>query len=345
MKTYKLVMKSISRYFEFCSISKIPIKLLIFWCTITPSLIPSYLKAQDSTILGLKADASSIEIKKDPEDTIGSSWRKGGIFNLNLNQGSLTNWAAGGEKFSFSINTYLNLFAFYKTEKHSWDNTIDLAFGWVQTTSQGKRKSSDRIDMTTKYGRSISQKINVSSLFNIRSQFANGYTYTKDDAGKEVGKKISTTLNPAYVLLSLGLDYKPKDNFSMVMSPMTGRWVVVSDTTLGPLYGLKPGKKFKNELGAFVSMNYQVTTAKAISYKTKIDLFSNYKTNPENIDIFWTNVISAAITKYINVSLNFDMIYDDNTRNVVAGKGPAPQWLQLMGIGFAYKFAKTSKQD
>jgi hypothetical protein len=32
------------------------------------------------------------------------------------------------------------------------------------------------------------------------------------------------------------------------------------------------------------------------------------------------------------------MIYDDDTKNVEAGKGPAPQILQLMGIGFAYNF-------
>jgi hypothetical protein len=31
------------------------------------------------------------------------------------------------------------------------------------------------------------------------------------------------------------------------------------------------------------------------------------------------------------------MIYDDNTQNINPAKGPAPQWLQLMGIGFALK--------
>ena len=75
-----------------------------------------------------------------------------------------------------------------------------------------------------------------------------------------------------------------------------------------------------------------------MTFKYKMDLFSNYKSNPQNIDIFWTNVLAAKITRYINFTLNFDIIYDDDTQNVNPAKGPAPQILQLMGIGFAYNF-------
>jgi hypothetical protein len=56
--------------------------------------------------------------------------------------------------------------------------------------------------------------------------------------------------------------------------------------------------------------------------------------------VYWTNTLTTKITKYINFSFNLDMVYDDDTRNVNPAKGPAPQWLQLMGIGFAYKFNK-----
>ena len=76
------------------------------------------------------------------------------------------------------------------------------------------------------------------------------------------------------------------------------------------------------------------------TFKTRLDLFSNYKKNPQNIDVFWSNVLTASITKHINFSLNVDMIYDDDTKNVDPTKGPAPQWLELMGIGFAYNFGK-----
>lgn len=298
--------------------------------------------SQDAGVVDLKK-ASEITIKKEPTDTVQLTWKKGGNFNLNINQGSLSNWSAGGDKFSFSLNSYLNLYSFYKKEKNAWDNVLDLAFGIVQTTSLGRRKSSDRIDFTSKYGYALNKHWNLSTLFNLRSQFANGYSYEKDANGNETRTLTSKTFAPAYVLLSQGLDYKPISNFSLFMSPMTGRWILVSDSSLGDFYGLAAGKKVKSELGAFLSANYTANLGKNFNYKTKLDLFSNYKQNPQNIDVYWTNVITAKITKYINFSFNVDMIYDDDTHNVDPTKGPAPQWLQLMGIGFAYKFGTLAK--
>ncbi|MBK8521885.1 MAG: DUF3078 domain-containing protein [Chitinophagaceae bacterium] len=297
------------------------------------------LKAQDPTVQDLKNQAAK-SIPKDPKDTAVKKWKTGGLFNLNVNQGSLSNWSAGGDKFSFSVNAYLNVFAFYKKNKHSWDNNLDLAYGIVNTTSLGSRKASDRIDLLSKYGYAISKKWNVATLFNLRSQFTNGFTYSKTTAGKDTSSVISKTFAPAYVLLSLGLDYKPKDNFSLFISPLTERWVIVSDKFIKPLYGVPAGKNAKNELGAFISANYTAKLGGNFVYKTKLDMFSNYKQKPQNIDFFWTNALTAKLTRYINFSLNVDMIYDDDTKNVNPVKGPAPQWLQLMGIGFAYNFTK-----
>lgn len=296
-------------------------------------------QAQDPTVKGLKDEAAKT-IKKDPADTTHKTWKLGGLINLNINQGTLSNWSAGGDKFSFSLNAYLNVFAFYKKNKHSWDNNLDLAYGIVNTTSLGSRKASDRIDLLSKYGYAIAPKWNVATLFNLRTQFTNGYAYSKTSTGADTSNIISKSFAPAYVLLSLGADYRPNDNFSLFISPLTERWVIVNDATIAPLFGVLPGKKAKNELGAFVSANYKAKLGANFIYTTRLDLFSNYKQNPQNIDMYWTNALTAKLTKYINFSFNLDMVYDDDTKNVNPAKGPAPQWLQLMGIGFAYNFNK-----
>ncbi|MBS1909217.1 MAG: DUF3078 domain-containing protein [Bacteroidetes bacterium] len=298
--------------------------------------------AQDASVKDLKNEASKT-IAKDPKDTVNLKWKKGGNFGINLNQGTLSNWSAGGDKFSLSINSLLSLFAFYKEGKKSWDNSLDLAYGIVKTTSLGSRKDSDRIDLLSKYGYAISKKWNLALMGNLRTQFANGYTYLKNSAGADSAVLTSKGFAPAYILLSPGLDYKPNDNLSFFISPATARWVLVSDKTLAPAYGIKPGKTVKNELGAFASANFQKALSSSTSFKTKLDLFSNYKSNPQNIDIYWTNMLTAKLTKYINFNLNVDIIYDDDVANVKPGKGPAPQILQLMGIGFAYNFANYKK--
>ncbi|HMW25411.1 MAG TPA: DUF3078 domain-containing protein [Ferruginibacter sp.] len=295
-------------------------------------------RAQDQTVKDLKNEAAK-SIAKDPKDTVQKTWKLGGLFNLNINQGSLSNWSAGGDKFSFSINSYLNLFAFYKKNRSSWDNNLDLAFGMTNTTSLGSRKASDRIDYLSKYGYALSKKWYAAALFNLRTQFAKGYAYSKTAAGKDTSTIISKSFAPAYVLLSLGFDYKPNADLSIFISPFTERWVIATDRNIAPLFGIDSSKKSKNELGAFASINYNKKLGKAFTFKTRLDLFSNYKQKPQNVDIFWSNVLTAKITKYINFSFNLDMIYDDNTQNVNPAKGPAPQWLQLMGIGFAYNFS------
>ena len=69
--------------------------------------------AQDEVVSELKKEAEII-IVKDPKDTIQKVWKTGGTFALNINQGSLSNWSAGGDEFSFSLNSFVNLFAFTK---------------------------------------------------------------------------------------------------------------------------------------------------------------------------------------------------------------------------------------
>jgi hypothetical protein len=217
---------------------------------------------------------------------------------------------------------------------------LDLAYGIVNTTSLGSRKASDRIDLLSKYGYALSKKWNAAFLFNMRTQFAKGYAYSKTAVGKDTSAVISDFFAPAYLILSLGFDYKPVADLSLFISPATARFVIVNNDLLAPKYGLDSGKNVKNEIGAFLSANYQKKIAKKFTFKTRLDLFSNYRKDPQNIDVFWSNVLTASITKYINFTFNLDMIYDDDTQNVNPLKGPAPQWLQLMGIGFAYNFAK-----
>jgi hypothetical protein len=291
--------------------------------------------AQDETIKKLKIESDKT-IKKDGSDTIKRNWRKGGLFNLNASQASLNNWAAGGDNFSVSINSLLSLFAFYKKDKYSWDNTLDVNFGYVRTTSLGSRKNDDRFDLLSKYGYALSNKWNLTGLFNFRTQMARGYTYPDG-----VKKFSSAFLSPAYILLGAGLDYKPSDHFSIFMSPVTSRWIIVKDDSLSAkgLYGVKPGKKSANEIGAFVTANYISSLNKTVSYKGRLDLFSNYKHHPEYVDVFMSNVFSVKLSKVLSATWNIDFIYDDDVRLFgKSGTSPALQIKSIVGVGLLLKF-------
>src|SRR5882724_3467559 len=241
--------------------------------------------AQDKDVQKLKGEASR-EIKKDPNDTIPKIWKTGGLFTLNFNQAALSNWSAGGDKSSLALTSYLNAYAHYKKDRHSWDNTLDLAFGIVSTTSLSKRKSDDRIDFLSKYGYELAKKWYLSGLFNIRTQFAQGFSYPDNKS------KILTSdfFAPAYILLSPGINYKPADNFSIFVSPITARWVIVNNDSLASVgaFGVDSGKHVKFEYGAYASIGYTAKIGENSQFTTRLDFFSNYRHNPQNVDIYWT---------------------------------------------------------
>jgi len=296
------------------------------------------LKAQDKTVQDLKKGAER-EFKKDPNDTIPKVWKKGGLFNFTLNQAALSNWSAGGDKSSLSLSTFLNLYAFYKKDKNSWDNTLDLAYGLVSTTSLGNRKSDDRIDLLSKYGYEVAKSWYVGVLFNVRSQFAKGYAYP--DSKSRV--LTSDFFAPAYILLSPGINYKPNDNFSVFVSPATARWVIVNNDSLASVgaFGVDSGKHVKLEIGAYASISYMKKIGANSSYTGRLDLFSNYGHDPQDIDIYWTNLLAVKVTKAIAMTFSVNIVYDNDIKTIKAdgtSGGPAAQIQEVLGIGLAFKF-------
>ncbi len=299
-------------------------------------LFPLFIYAQDKTIRTLQTESGAIVAKIPAADTSKKAWKKGGLYRLNLGQGSLSNWSAGGDAFSININTTLNLYATYKKNNFNWDNSLDLVLGFLKTTSLGSRKNDDRIDLVSKQNYSINKKITVGTLFNFRTQFFNGYSYS----AKTAKVYASGFLSPGYVLTSFGFDYKPKKELSLFFSPITSRWVIVKNDSLANKgsYGVDSGKNIINQLGAFATINYQKEITKNLSYKSRLDLFSNYKKKPWNIDIYMTNILAVKVFKMLSFNWSFDIIYDDDTR--IFGdnnNSPALQLKSIIGAGFQLK--------
>lgn len=288
--------------------------------------------AQDNiTVKKLQSEINR-QVKRDVADTVPWMWVKGGSVALNGTQGSLRNWAAGGDKFSLAINSYVNYYLFYRNGRQNWDNNLDFNFGLLQSTSTGTRKNDDRLDVLSKYGYNFDGKWFLTGLFNFRTQFFDGYSYSSNARTFS-----STFLSPAYVLTSIGFDYKPSAKFSAFISPVTSRWVIVASKQLAAkgLYGVDSGRHSINEFGAFASINVVKPMSNNVSYKGRLDLFSNYLNKPQNVDVFFTNYFSFKINKYFSATYNLDLIYDDNVRLFGdEGKSPSLQLKSLIGLGF-----------
>lgn len=288
--------------------------------------------SQTATVDNLRKETSRT-VKKDPDSTIWN-WKRGGLLSLNLAQGSLSNWASGGDNFSLAVSSYFNYFFFYRKGRQFLDNNVDVNLGYVQTSSLGSRKNDDRVDYLSKYGYKIDTtgKWYLSTLFNFRSQLFDGYTYPNSN-----GVFSSSFLSPAYIILSAGFDYKVNRRFSVFISPLTSRWVIVMNNYLSKIasYGVDSGKHHVNEIGSFITVNYNSNFTKTVNYKGRLDLFSNYINHPQDINFYMTNQLSCKVSKNLSVIYSLDLIYDDNVRLFGSnGTSPALQVKSLIGVGF-----------
>ncbi len=299
--------------------------------TLSLMLVVISTTAQNQTT-GTMQTASGMAIAKDPKDTAHKTWKTGALFSLNLSQGSLSNWAAGGDNFSLALTAYVNLHAYYKKGKSSWDNSLDINEAYVNTTSLGSRKNDDRIDLLSKYGYALGPKWDVAALFDFRSQFFKGYTYPTDTS-----KILSSNIfSPAYVLLGVGLNYHPAKGFSIFMSPATARWIIVTDDSLAAIaaYGVDSGQHVKTEIGAYVSIQYTSNFNKVVSYTGRLDLYSDYLSNPQNIAVYMTNLLAVKLSKVFSLTYSLSLIYDDAIKLFGPNHdAPALQVNSLVGVG------------
>ena len=245
-------------------------------------------------------------------------WTKGGVGGINFAQSSFTNWAAGGEN-ALSATVLLSVYANYKKDKTTWDNTLDLAYGMIQSGKAPLRKNEDKIDFSSKYGRHIKEsKLFYSALLNFKSQFASGYNFPNDTT------VISRFLSPAYILGAVGFDYKPNNYLSLFVSPVTSKTTIVADQKLADAgaYGVekaefdtagvktKAGQMVRSEFGGYLKFTFKKDIFKNVNFSTKLELFSNYLYNPQNIDVNWENILGLKVNKYLSASISTNLIYD-----------------------------------
>jgi hypothetical protein len=313
------------------------------------------LAAAQAKINGIKADITAL--------TPPVYWKKGGFSSLNFNTLGLSNWAAGGVS-SNAVTAMGNAYANYKKDKIEWVNNLDLAYGLIQNRGETFRKNEDKIDFLTKYGRRATEKLNYTVLGNFRSQFAPGYDFSNTDVNRPV---ISRFLAPAFVLASIGMDYKVTDYLSIYASPATGKFTIVRDDSIAAANIYIPSTEdaagdqyynnnFRAEFGALVNAVFVKDLTKKMNLRSTVNLFNNFTDknaeNRKNIDVDWQTILNMKLTQYIGASLFTHVIYDndinvplyDKDNNAILNgsglpdSGPRTQFKRLLGIGFSYKF-------
>lgn len=321
----------------------------------TPNLDEATKKLEEAKSAKAAADAKLAEAQAAVDKlTPIPTWTKGGFLTLNIGQTALVNWVPGGNS-NISAAIVGHYHFNYKKKKHNWDNSIDGKWGviknWDLVTGKNDpiRKNDDRLQITSKYGYDVTKagKLNAGLLVDFLSQFSPTYSLTADQ--KKDSVLVSKFAAPAYLKISPGLEYKFNKYFKIFISPSTGKFTFVTDSLLSSqgAYGVDVNEKVRAEFGAYFTAWFDKEIVKNINFKSQLDLFDNYlnkdvdfngKTKRFNIDVNWRNDITMKVNKYITINIFTTLVYDDDQRVNVEGKGlvPRTQFSENLGVGFTY---------
>ena len=270
-------------------------------------------------------------------DTL-SVWKLKSLYSLSGTQSSFVNWNAGGRN-NISLIGNIIASADYNKAKWNWSSDVTLAFGGIKYLDdvQGVdlQKTEDKIDLSSIVGMRISKRFLISLNSGFKTQFADGFTYPNDSVA------VSKFMAPGYLNLALGTDYIKDANFSVFGSPFAAKTTLVMDDSLSQLgvFGVEKGERIRHEFGAFVKLKWNSKLMKNIDMKSKIELFSNYLNNPENIDVNAELVFIFRVNSLFSATAQWNLVYDDDIkiRDKNGNIGPRTQFKSVLGIGISYK--------
>lgn len=285
-----------------------------------------------------------------------SHWSSAGNYRLTFNQINYSNWTQGGEN-SFTGNTSFDYTLKYDDEKMSSVSNVIGGYGIILTSEDGFRKNDDKLQMSSKLGYTLSKKTKYSVLVDLKTQFSPGYKYPNDSV------IVSNFFAPGYLTLSFGADWNPFDYLSILLSPASGKFTIVSDQDLADQgkYGVapavldtsgnvvSPGERYKGEFGMNFVFNFKKDIIKNVNLTSKLELHNNYfapePSNRWNFDVDMETRLNFTINKYLSSLVYVHLLYDDDVMvtlyddaGVMIGKGPRLQMKEHVGFGLSIKF-------
>lgn len=275
--------------------------------------------------LGLILAMLSVNAQETAKDTT-KLWTKKGQVTLLFNQSIFNNeWLAGGTT-NFSGNLELNYDFNYKKGAVIWDNKCIVAYGLTKIkAAEIASKTDDRLELNSLWGKKASNVWYYSIFFNFKTQMDSGFDVNQN--------KISRFFSPAFFQFGPGILWKKNNDLSLNFAPTTAKLIVVGNhfTELGPSFGVLQGDNSRFEFGASISAYCKLNLITNVSLENRLNLYSNYLEDPQNVDVDYQMNVVMKINRYLSANIAFQTIYDDNAIKAV-------QIREVFGLGANYGF-------
>jgi len=229
----------------------------------------------------LQAEANAIQAQIDALP----GWKIGAFGTIGGSLSEFNNWYAQGvpNNSSGNIGFTVNAFANLNQEKFFWNNSVNVNLAWVKlddkddpTDSDNFREATDVFNISSLYGRKLSEKFAISGLMEYRTTLLSNFN------------------DPGYLDVGVGATWTPITNLIVVIHPLNYNFVFSDNDSV-----------FESSLGAKIVADYTRSIG-AINFKTNLSMFQSYESSDLS-NWTWTNSFSYTLWKMIGVGFDFGL--------------------------------------
>ena len=226
-----------------------------------------------------KVDALQAEIDALP------GWRLRATGTIGGSVSGFNNWYAKDKPNASVGNFGVNVFGFADLiqDKFFWKNAMNINIGWVKFDDRDDDSDSDEYEvandifnLSSLYGRKLSDKFAISGLMEYRSTLVNNFN------------------NPGFLDLGVGGTWTPLSELVVVIHPANYNFVFSDgDSQYDSSFGAKIVADYTKKFGG-------------LNVKSNLSVFLSYE-GSELSNYTWTNSFSYTIWKSIGVGFDFGL--------------------------------------
>jgi len=241
------------------------------------------------------------------------------------------NWYQGGSNNIAILGIINGRFNYDNKKNIQWDNFAEWRLGFNSIEGDTLRflnTNDDILRATSKLGIKAGGNWFYSGTVDFQTQFFNSYRSINSKALK------TTFLTPVRLNIGVGLDYKYKRLFSLMVSPISYRMIFVNDTVNinKKSFGILPGNKVLSQIGSSFRGEFSYSPSREIQINSRLLFYTNY----EKIEVDWEVVGNFTINRFLSTRVSLNPRYD-NTVILTGGEKAKLQFKQLLTFGFSYK--------
>lgn len=272
-------------------------------------------------------------------DTAEAEWDYQLQGRLSASQAAYKDWQEGGVN-SFSFTTALDGAAERKGEHWAQAHNLRLVLGFVNQEGQESRKSDDLIHLNSalRYqGKNLFRLFHPTIALDVRTQFAAGFRYSENPYpeghprdGDELPVQTSAFLAPGTITESVGLTYKPVEQYSLRLG-LASKQTIVLEPDFRVLYDVDPNQAVRVEAGAQLASDLDAQLSENIRYRNRLNAFLSVNQLENPPDIVWENLLELRVNSWLTTNVEFVAMYDENTTRAL-------QLKEVISLGVSVSF-------